>query len=427
MSLHLDPTSTSHPHPKTDPLPQIERDEPPPKDGLRATAQDLELQQAIRDYVPGTDAETKLVRQIDRHLLPILWLMYVLNYVDRTNIGNAKSAGMDVDLQLEGGRYAWVISIFFFGYLIMEVPSNMILSRARPSLFLPGIMIVWGAVSAAMASVQNYGAILAFRFVLGCIESGFFPGVLFVMSCWYKNAEIGKRFAIFYSAAVMSGAFGGILAGAITGHLDGARGMAGWRWLFIIEGLATVGVAITATFILLDFPHTSTALTLEQRQLAAVRILVDSQDAGGGERLSHGEAFTAAAVDPATYAFMLLLVLDSGAGTISYFIPTITKTLGYSTTAAQYMTVPIYVTAAVALNVLAWNADRIWPGSSAPRYTLGWGVTAGFLGGGALVALLVPAFLRGVPPRLTRAERGRRARGEVLEEAGAEQADRRGV
>ncbi|KAK2624928.1 hypothetical protein QTJ16_005297 [Diplocarpon rosae] len=509
MSLHLD--SDANPNSKTDELAQIELDEGFPKDGLRATAEDLELQQAIRDYVPGTDAERKLVRQIDLHLVPILWVMYVLNYVDRTNIGNAKSAGMDVDLQLEGGRYAWVISIFFFGYLIMEVPSNMILSRARPSLFLPGIMIVWGAVSAAMASVQTYGAILAFRFVLGCIESGFFPGVLFVMSCWYTNAEIGKRFAIFYSAAVMSGAFGGILAGAITGHLDGVRGIAGWRWLFIIEGLATVAVAITATFILLDFPHTSTALTLEQQQLAAVRILVDSQDASGGERLSHWEAFKAAAVDPATYAFMLLLVLDSGAGTISYFIPTITKTLGYSTTTAQYMTVPIYMTAAVALNVLAWNADRvgerrghiagslalgfggalvcvvvatpvvryvmlcfvaagiwsalplviawasktiafpaekraiaiaminavgnlssvygsqIWPGSSAPRYTLGWGVTAGFLGGGALVALLVPVFLSWVPQRPTRAERGRRARGEVLEEAGAEQAERRVV
>ncbi|CAL3967753.1 unnamed protein product [Diplocarpon coronariae] len=494
MSWSSQPPST----PKKD---ELELDDAPPQDGYgRATAEDLELHQAIRDYVPGTEAEVKLVRKIDLHLVPVLWIMYVLNYMDRTNIGNAKSAGMDVDLKLEGGRYAWVISIFFFGYLIMEVPSNMLLSRSRPSLFLPAIMLVWGALCAAMASVRNYGSILAFRFILGCIESGFFPGVLFVMSCWYKTAEIGKRFAIFYSAAVMSGAFGGILAGAITGHLDGAHGIAGWRWLFIVEGVATVGVATIATFILLDFPHTSTALTPEQQQLAAVRIIVDSQEASGGERLSHWEAFKAAAIDPATYAFMLLLVLDSGAGTISYFIPTITKTLGYSTTTAQYMTVPVYMTAAVTLNVLAWNADRvgerrwhvtaslalgfvcalvcarvqtpvvryvmlcfvaagiwsalplviawasktiafpaekraiaiaminavgnlssvygsqIWPGSSGPRYTLGWGVTAGFLGGGALVALLVPVFLERVPKRLTRAERALRERGEVLAE-----------
>lgn len=86
---------------------------------------------------------------------------------------------------------AWIISIFFFGYLICEIPSNMILSRSKPSLFLPGIMLVWGVLSALMAISNSYGALLAFRFVLGCIEAGFFPGVLYVLSCWYTRAELG--------------------------------------------------------------------------------------------------------------------------------------------------------------------------------------------------------------------------------------------
>ena len=89
--------------------------------------------------------------------------------------------------------YAWVISIFFFGYLLCEVPSNMILSRTKPSWFLPGIMIVWGALSAAMSAAKTYGAMLAFRFIVGCIESGFFPGVLYLLSCWYTSAELGAR------------------------------------------------------------------------------------------------------------------------------------------------------------------------------------------------------------------------------------------
>jgi MFS family permease len=371
-------------------------------------------------------------------------------------------------------------------------------------------MIVWGALSAAMACVQNYGAILAFRFILGCIESGFFPGVLFVMSCWYTRAEIGmlfllklqqakltfpgKRFAIFYSAAVLSGAFGGLLAGGITGGLDGAHGIDGWRWLFIIEGVATVGVAAIAYFVLLDFPHTSSALSLEEQQLAAVRILADSQTAAGHERLSHWEALKAAVCDLRTYAFMLLFVLDIGAGTISYFITTITKSLGYTTITAQYMTVPVYIVAAVCLNALAYSADRlderrwhitgaltvgfvaalvcavvekpvvryamlcfvaagiwsalplilawasktldfpaekraiciaminavgnlssvygsqIWPTSSAPHYTLGWGVTCGFLGFGAVVAVLIPVVLKLVSTKGTAAERRLRAR-----------------
>lgn len=112
---------------------------------------------------------------------------------------------MQKDLSLTDDGYAWVLSIFFFGYLICEVPSNMILSRSRPSLFLPGIMLVWGALSALMSVSKSYGALLGFRFVLGCIESGFFPGVLYLLSCWYTKAELGKRFAIFYTAAVLSG------------------------------------------------------------------------------------------------------------------------------------------------------------------------------------------------------------------------------
>jgi MFS family permease len=367
----------------------------------------------------------------------------------------------------------------------------MILSRSRPSLFLPAIMLVWGALSAAMASSHTYGAMLAFRFVLGCIESGFFPGVLFLLSCWYKPVEMGKRFAIFYSAAVLSGAFGGLLAGGITGGLDNAHGIAGWRWLFIVEGVATVGVAAIAPFILLDFPATSPALTLEERQLATVRILSAGIESGSttSTRLSHWQAFKAAVCDYRTYLFMLLFVLDVGAGTISYFIPTLTKTMGYKTITAQYMTIPVYVVATIVLNIVAYSADRnnerryhisaalalgfvcsivcvavdntmvryvmlcfvaagiwtalplilawtsatinlpaekraiclamvnavgnlssvygsrIWPSTNGPRYTIGWAVTAAFLGGGMVVALLIPVVLKMVPVRLTAAEK----------------------
>lgn len=460
----------------------------------------LELQQALGGYVPGTDAEKMLLRKIDLHLMPILWIMYILNYVDRTNIGNAKIAGMGKDLGLDDQRYAWALSIFFFGYLIMEIPSNMILSRSKPSIFLPAIMLVWGALSAAMSSIHNYSALLAFRFILGCIESGFFPGVLFLLSCWYKPSEIGKRFAIFYSAAVLSGAFGGLLAGAITGGLDGAHGIEGWRWLFIIEGSATVGAAIIAKFVLLDFPSTSSKLTLEERKLATIRILAAGVESGSsaGLRLTHWQAFKAACCDYRTFLFMILFVLDIGAGTISYFIPTITKSLGYTTVTAQYMTIPVYVVAAVVLNITAYSADRfgerryhiagvlalgfvaalvcavvhtpvvryamlcfvaagiwsalplilawasqtinlpaekravclaminavgnlssvygsqLWPATTAPHYTLGWGVTAAFLGTGCVVALVIPIILAAFPHKITNAEREIQARKEAL-------------
>ncbi|OLN87319.1 putative transporter C1683.12-like protein 11 [Colletotrichum chlorophyti] len=330
------------------------------KNGGVVNEVDAELAEALRNYVPGTTEEKKLVRKIDLFLMPMLWIMYILNYVDRTNIGNAKIAGMQTDLGLTDDGYAWVLSIFFFGYLICEVPSNMILSRSRPSIFLPGIMLVWGALSALMSISKSYGALLAFRFILGCVEAGFFPGVLYLLSCWYTRAELGKRFAIFYTAAVLSGAFGGILAGAITSNLHDAHGIAGWRWLFIVEGVATVGVALIAFFVLLDYPATAKQLTPAQRQLASIRIIADGISSNGQSkhRLSHWQAFIAAVADPRTYAFILLFMLDVGAGTISYFIPTITLTLGYDTVTAQYMTVPIYAVASVCLNVIAWSSDR---------------------------------------------------------------------
>ncbi|KAK1996523.1 major facilitator superfamily transporter [Colletotrichum falcatum] len=461
-----------------------------------AAEADAELAEALRNYVPGTQEEKQLVRKIDLFLMPILWIMYILNYVDRTNIGNAKIAGMQKDLGLTDDGYAWVLSIFFFGYLICEVPSNMILSRSRPSVFLPGIMLVWGALSALMSISKSYGALLGFRFVLGCVEAGFFPGVLYLLSCWYTRAELGKRFAIFYTAAVLSGAFGGLLAGAITANLHDAHGIAGWRWLFVVEGVATVGVALIAFFVLLDYPSTARQLTAAQRRLASVRIIADGIASGGRNRrrLSHRDALVAAVADPRTYAFVLLFMLDVGAGTISYFIPTLTLTLGYDTVTAQYMTVPVYAVASVCLNAVAWSSDRrgerrwhvaaplavgfacsvvcaatrepvvryvmicfvaagiwsalplvlswasgvvslppekraivlamvnafgnfssvygsrIWPSGDAPAYRVGFGVTAGFLGAGMVVAAVMPVFVRWVDWKGTKAER------EVLEE-----------
>ncbi|KAL2204818.1 MFS general substrate transporter [Sarocladium strictum] len=457
-----------------------------------------ELANALREYTPGSPEEKKLVKKIDFFLMPMLWIMYILNYVDRMNIGNARIAGMGDDLKLDDSMYAWVLSIFFFGYLICEVPSNMILSRSRPSIFLPGIMIIWGALCAVMSVSKNYATLLAFRFILGCIESGFFPGVLYLLSSWYTRAELGKRFAIFYAAAVLSGAFGGLLAGGITSGLHDAHGITGWRWLFIVEGVATVGVGIIAIFVLLDYPHNSKRLSEQERQLAQIRIMADGLASSSTVtgRLTHWQAFVAAISDPRTYIFIVLFMLDVGAGTISYFIPTITKTLGYSSVQAQYMTVPIYAVATIVLIFVAWSSDRhierrwhitsalvlgcvgavvcaavqnpivryvmiclvasgiwsalplilswtsatvslppekraivlalvnafgnfssvygsrIWPSGDSPAFHTGFGVTAAFLGAGAILASLVPLLCKVTAHKGTAAERAILAGGE---------------
>ncbi|KAK7224910.1 hypothetical protein V2G26_012913 [Clonostachys chloroleuca] len=323
------------------------------------SAEEMELQQALSDYVPGSDAEKRLVRKIDFIMMPAVWLMYILAYIDRQNIGNAKVAGMDKDLALTDDQYAMLLSIFFIGYLICEVPSNLILTRSRPSWYLPGIMIVWGGICAAMSAVKNYEGMLALRFFLGAIEAGFFPGVLYVMTCWYKKAEIGKRFSIFFTASVFSGALSGLLAGAITGNMEGVQGIRGWRWLYLIEGCCTIAFAICLKFILLDFPESSKRLSLDERQLAVVRMLHDRQTtvARHSIKLTHWQAIKAALADPRTYIFIILFVMDLGSCTISYFIPTIVKSMGYTSVMAQYMTIPIWMVGAVFLVILSYTAD----------------------------------------------------------------------
>lgn len=147
--------------------------------------------------------------------------------LDRTNIGNAKTGGMQADLNLTASEYSLVLSIFFVGYLLWEVPSNMMLARSRPSIFLPTIMFIWGAMSIGAKGINSLGGMVAFRFVLGLVEAGFFPGVMLLMSCWYKPAELSKRIALFYTASLMAGAFGGLLAGGVISGLEGKGGTRG--------------------------------------------------------------------------------------------------------------------------------------------------------------------------------------------------------
>ncbi|WVF68722.1 hypothetical protein IAT40_003494 [Kwoniella sp. CBS 6097] len=310
------------------------------------------------NYVEGTDEEKRLVRKIDRHLLPMLWIMYVFNYLDRTNIGNAKVGGMEKDLKLTSSDYSLVLSIFFVGYLLNEVPCNMILARSKPSIFLPTVMFLWGGMSLGAVGINSLGGMVAFRMVLGLVEAGFFPGVMLLLSCWYKPAELSKRIALFYTASLVSGAFGGLLAGGIIEGLEGTAGVRGWKWLFIIEGLITVAISVAAFFVLPNYPTTTKWLSQAEQDLAVARIAAGRDESDDEIHMSHMQAFMAALKDPKTYVFMLIYNVLNSVGTISYFFPTLMKGLGYAGRKAQFMTVPIYIVALAVSVSAGWNADR---------------------------------------------------------------------
>ncbi|CAN9144423.1 unnamed protein product [Alternaria alternata] len=290
------------------------------------------------DFTWTKEEEKKLVRKIDLFLLPTIWLMYLLSYMDRTNIGNAKIAGMADDLQLSSDQYSIALVVFFVTYVVFEPPSNMLLVRLKPSIYLPVIMIIWGALTCCMAVIDDFKHLVVLRIFVGVFESGFAPGIILIISSWYKKDEQSKRFGVYMSAAILSGAFGGLLAGAITGGMEGTAGLRGWRWLFIVEGAATIR-----------------AIAIARLREGGVRTHVE-----GEERMGKAKSFRLAIMDWRTISFILGYMVIVGSSTLSYFYPTLMTGLGYTdTVTAQYMTVPIYAVAFVCTAVTTYFADAI--------------------------------------------------------------------
>lgn len=230
--------------------------------------------------------EKKILRKMDLRLIPMLALLYLLSFLDRGNIGNAKIEGLQDDLHMSPDQYNWCLTVFFFPYAFFEVPSNLLLKRFRPSRWLPMIMVAWGAVMTLMGIVRNYEGLLAARVFLGVTEAGLYPGCAYYLTMWYCRHEIQLRQAMFFSAASVAGAFSGLLAFAIS-KMDGVGGLAGWRWIFVLEGMVTVLVAVGAFFCLHDFPETASFLTEEERAFVVFRLKYGQHKDGGEEEQRH--------------------------------------------------------------------------------------------------------------------------------------------
>ncbi|KFZ14123.1 hypothetical protein V501_03381 [Pseudogymnoascus sp. VKM F-4519 (FW-2642)] len=298
-------------------------------------------------FVEDAELEKRILRKVDLRLIPPLFIMltkFPSKDLDRNNIGNAKEAGMQKDLKLTSSDYSLALSIFFVGYLLLEVPSNMILSRTRPSLYLPSIMLIWGCLVIAYVGVNTKEALVGLRFCLGLVEAGFFPGVLLFMSNWYKKTELARRFSIFYCASLVSGAVGGLI-----GYWIDCGPYAEPRESASLE-------VVIPEFILPDFPATTKWLTDEEREYA-IRRLEEDNNSSQAEGISHLQSFLRAARDWRTWLFVLAQSLCTCAGTITYFIPTLMKSLGYKGNKIQYMTIPIYCVALVIVLICCFSSD----------------------------------------------------------------------
>lgn len=304
------------------------------------------------------DLERKLVRKLDWRM-SIIIVIYTLNYIDRTNISNARLQGFEQDLHLVGQQYATVLSILFVGYTTMQVPANMFLFwLGRPSIFLPSCMLVWGAISALTGTTTNFtGAVLA-RFFLGFAEGPFYPGSLFLVSRWYKQDELALRVTVVSCGIPISNAFGSLIASGILEGMQGKLGHAAWRWLFFIEGGMTMFVAICALFILPDFPHNTKWLTPEERELAVSRLAKDGHGRAENKERTSTQGLWDALSDWKVWGFVAAYIAQLLGQSFFAYFPTLSATMGYNTTITLLLCAPPWVLSTIGSFALSRYSDK---------------------------------------------------------------------
>ncbi|KAL4863851.1 hypothetical protein BDV12DRAFT_206161 [Aspergillus spectabilis] len=293
-------------------------------------------------------------------LMPMLLLLYLVAYIDKTNIGNAKIEGLLPSLGMSGEQYNVALAIFFIPYVLAEVPSNIILNHfKKPSVYLGGLVFIWGVIMTCTGFVHSYGSLLAIRFLLGLFEAGFLPGAVLIISKWYLPNETQTRIAILYTSAASGGAFSGLLAFGIA-KMDGLTGYEGWRWIFIIEGLATIGLAIMCFFLLLDSPSLSSSwLTPSEIRFLEVRQIANSVQTTPKKHGVDWPAILSVLTDWKVY----LLILGSWSNAVpnyamKFTMPQIITGMGFTSARAQLLTIPPYAVGAFSAYVFSVFADR---------------------------------------------------------------------
>ncbi|KAH7353595.1 major facilitator superfamily domain-containing protein [Plectosphaerella cucumerina] len=302
-------------------------------------------------------AEIALVKKLDWYMLPILWLMYLFNYLDRNAIVNARLNELEADLGLVGTQYNTCVSILFVGYIAFQIPSNMLLNRVRPSWYMAGFCLAWSIVSLLTYLAHDYATMVVCRFLLGVTEAPFYPGALYLISMFYTRKEVASRMAMFFTANMLASAFSPLIAAGVFSGLDGARGLRGWQWLFIIQGALSILTAILAFYFLPNHPLTTSWLTPEQRQLAHARIEQDSTDRREGTSVWKG--LREAVTDWHLWALVAAYNFHLCSISFQNFLPTVIRELGFERTITLVLTAPPYILAAIVGLVLAWSSGRM--------------------------------------------------------------------
>ncbi|TVY81108.1 putative transporter [Lachnellula suecica] len=318
--------------------------------GRRAS---METMQSYQLYTP--DEERAVVRKFDRKLVLFVALLYMLSFLDRSNIGNAKIAGLDLDLKLDSRRYEWVITAFYIAYISFEWMS--ILWKIIPAhIYITGIVLSWGIVASLQSIATSFAGLLVLRVLLGIGEAGF-TGIPFYLSFFFKREELALRTGFFISAAPLATSFASTLAWAIVA-LAKHSPIASWRLLFLIEGFPSVLVAVVAWHIIPDSPSTAPYLTKREKRVARLRLRKSRPLKKEGKGLNFRELLSTI-LDPKTYLTAAMFFLTNLAfSSLPVFLPTIIHEMGHSVSISQALSAPPYLVSFVCVLITAYLSDK---------------------------------------------------------------------
>ncbi|MGC0423312.1 MFS transporter [Embleya sp. AB8] len=285
--------------------------------------------------VPAPDEALQLqvrtMRKVTFRVVPLLMVSYGVSYLDRINIGFAKF-GIEDSFGMSGTQYGFAAGIFFVGYVLAEVPSNIVMVRVGARIWLSRIMVSWGIVAAGTAFVPNLESIYVLRFVLGVAEAGFFPGILLYLTRWYPNRQRTKVVSTVMMAIPLAGVIGNPLDGWILDTLDGTLGLAGWRWIFLTGGLPAIILGVVFFLTVTERPVEAKWLTAEQREWLITTLAAEERERAAESPAGHRAVFRDRRVLALCTVYFLL---QCGAYPLTYWLPSVVKGVGGSLSGVQ--------------------------------------------------------------------------------------------
>jgi len=304
-----------------------------------------------------SEIEARTVRKVTWRIIPFCFVLYIISYLDRANVGYA-ALQMNKELALSSEAFGFASGIFFFGYFLFEVPSNIMMNKFGARVWIARILLTWGAVSVATGFVQNSTQLYIARFLLGVAEAGFFPGIIIYLTYWFRKKEQATTIAMFTAAIPVSYLIGAPLSTAIMDLFDGVAGMGGWRWMLLLEGAPAVVGGLACFFLLTDRPEQAGWLKPDEK--AWLTSELDHERASQGQKVAHLGTWAAISNPKVLYLSAIYFVYQCGSLGVGYWMPQIIKGFGTSLSNTQIGLIAMLPYAVATVGMIVWSrrSDR---------------------------------------------------------------------